>query len=159
MAYFLYGRPRATKDADFVVASNAATLERTLDRLPAGCRLDPEARMELFTGTMRWVVDVEGTAVKLEMFLLGDDLHHREEFARRKRQFLPHMGVEASVPTAEDLIVQKLRWFRDKDRADISDMIAVQGDALDFPYIERWARGHGTLARLDEIRRSIPTDI
>jgi predicted nucleotidyltransferase len=156
MAYFLYGRPRATKDADFVVATNAATLEQILDRLPVGCRLDPQARMELFTGTMRWVVDVDGTPLKLELFLLSDDAHHREEFARRKRQRLPHVGLEASVATAEDLIVQKLRWARDKDIADVRDIVGVQGDALDFPYIERWCRTHGTLARFEEIRRSIP---
>ncbi len=159
IAYFLYGRPRVTNDGDFVVAADADALEQILTHLPLGCRLDPQARMELFTGTMRWVVNAEGTPFKLELFLLGEDLHHREEFSRRKRLWLPHIGLEASVVTAEDLIVQKLRWARAKDIADIGDILSVQGDALDFAYIERWGRAHGTLARLEEIRRSLPTEL
>ncbi|MEQ1858586.1 MAG: hypothetical protein ABMA13_01470 [Chthoniobacteraceae bacterium] len=72
---------------------------------------------------------------------------------------LDRFATEAFVPTAEDLIVQKLRWARDKDIADIRDMLGVQGDALDFAYVERWCRTHGTLVRFEEIRRSIPADL
>jgi len=32
----------------------------------------------------------------------------------------------------------------------------VQGDAHDFPDLERWCDNHGTRARLEELRRSIP---
>ena len=56
----------------------------------------------------------------------------------------------------EDIIIQKLRWNRDKDREDVRNIIGVQGDALDWPYIERWCDAHGTRARLEEIRAAIP---
>ena len=156
VAYFCYGPPRFTHDVDFVVSMPAASLDRLLGGLPPEFSVDPQARMELFTGTMRWVVKVKGSALKLELFLLSDDPHHAEEFRRRRRQWIPEAEVEAWVATAEDLIVQKLRWARPKDLEDIQGIIALQGDALDFPYIEGWCDRHGTRARLEEVRRSIP---
>jgi len=63
------------------------------------------------------------------------------------------------MPTPEDVIITKLRWgstqHRAKDRDDIHDILAVQGDRLDFDYIHRWADEHGTRKLLDEIRRGL----
>jgi hypothetical protein len=64
-------------------------------------------------------------------------------------------GVEASVATAEDLIIQKFRWAREKDVTDIRGILSLQADAIDFPYIERWCAQHGTLARFEKIQRSV----
>jgi hypothetical protein len=54
----------------------------------------------------------------------------------------------------------KLRWVvlgrRTKDIDDIRDVIAVQGDRLDWEYIHRWCGQHGTREKLEEIRNSIP---
>ena len=55
----------------------------------------------------------------------------------------------------------KLRWYatakRGKDRDDIRDVIAVQGDdMLDWDYICHWTAKHGTGPLLEEIRTSIP---
>jgi hypothetical protein len=54
------------------------------------------------------------------------------------------------------MIIQKLRWNRNKDRDDVLNILAVQGDALDFAYVEKWCDAHGTLQRLEEMQRSIP---
>jgi hypothetical protein len=148
--------PRFTKDADFVVAAPAAELEKVLAKLPPAFVLDPQARMELFTGTMRWVIAVEGTVYKIELFLLGSDSHHVEEFKRRQRVWLPLIERDAWLATAEDLIVQKLRWARPQDVSDVGDILSVSGKSLDFAYIEKWCREHGTWERFEEIRRSIP---
>lgn len=59
------------------------------------------------------------------------------------------------LPAAEDVIVTKLRWLRAKDCEDLGGVIGVQGNALDWQYIYRWADEHGTRAALDEIRASI----
>ncbi len=156
IAYNLYGIPRSTKDADFVVSMEPSAFDALLRGLPTNFHVDPQARMELFTGTMRWVVSVHGSELKVEFFLLGADPHHREEFQRRKRMWLPMVEIEAWVACPEDLIVQKLRWARGKDLDDVRNMLAVSGDALDFPYLERWCHQHGTWERLEEVRRSIP---
>ena len=152
----LYGIPRSTQDADFVVSIGAAELDALLRRLPEAFAVEPQAKMELFTGTMRWVVAIGGTALKVEFFLLGNDPHHREEFQRRRRAWLPLVEREAWVACPEDLIIQKLRWARGKDLEDVRSILAVSGDVLDVGYLHGWCAQHRTLARLLEIRRSIP---
>ena len=147
--------PRFTKDADFVVAAPSAALEKVLEKLPPEFTVDPQARMELFTGTMRWVIEVRGTVYKIEFFLLGGDQHHLEEFKRRQRVWLPLIERETWLATAEDMIVQKLRWARPQDVADVTDILSVSRGALDFPYIEKWCREHKTWERLQDIRRSV----
>jgi len=64
------------------------------------------------------------------------------------------------LPTAEDVIITKLRWAvqgrRLKDHNDVRDVIAVQGEGIDWDYVHAWCDRHGTREVLDEIRRSIP---
>lgn len=68
-------------------------------------------------------------------------------------------GQPVSLPTAEDVIVQKLRWCaggkREKDYADATDVIATQGSNLDWDYIIGWCEKHGSLNLLEEIRAEI----
>lgn len=159
LAYLLYGPTRFTQDVDFVVSMPTPALDELLAGLPSEFAVEPQARMELFTGTMRWVAGIKDSELKVEFFLLGSDPHHLEEFSRRRRQWLPGAQIEAWVATPEDLIIQKLRWSRMKDLEDIRGIISVQGDALDFAYIEGWCGRHGTRERLEELRRSIPPGI
>lgn len=156
IAYFLYGIPRATNDADFVVRMQTGALDKVLGTLPPGFAVDPQSRMELFTGTTRWVADIPGTVLKVEFFLLGEDPHHQEEFRRRRRHRLAGAGIEAWVATAEDLIVQKLRWARLKDLADVESILMLQHTSLDHGFIEQWCTQHSTLETLRRIQAGLP---
>ena len=148
--------PRSTTDADFVVSAPAAEVDRLLSSLPRQFKIDPQSRLEPFTGTMRWVINVEGTEFKVEVFLQGNDPHHIEERRRKKLVHLKMLNRTAWIPTAEDIIIQKLRWSRKKDLQDVEDILSVSGKSLDLSYIEKWCREHGTWERFEEIRHSIP---
>ena len=50
----------------------------------------------------------------------------------------------------------KLRWARTRDKDDVRAVIGVQRSKLDWAYIEGWCERHGTTARLEEIRRTVP---
>ncbi|MEP6667638.1 MAG: hypothetical protein ABJF10_00710 [Chthoniobacter sp.] len=154
-----WGIPRSTKDADFVVACAAPELDAVLRQLPPSISVDPQARMELFTGTLRWVLHVENTSFEIEVFLLGDDPHHAEIFRRKRREHIGMIDREAWVPTAEDLVIQKLRWARRKDLDDVQNILAVQGAGIDQVYLQTWCERHGTLDRLSELRRGIPPEL
>ena len=108
--------------------------------------------------TTRHVMAVVGIPFKIELFQLSDDLHDQERFRRRRQVRL--LDRDVWLPTAEDVILTKLRWAvqggRSKDRDDARDVIAVQGDRLDWEYIRAWSDRHGTRGLLQEIRRSIP---
>lgn len=153
-----YGIPRSTKDADFVIQLGDVSLTTLAERLGPEFTLDPQLSFESVTGTTRCCVSVQEIAFEIEFFLLSDDLHDQERFQRRCRRSL--LDREVFLPTAEDVVVTKLRWLhlgnRNKDYDDVRNVIAVQGDQLDWDYIHHWCDLHGSRARLDEIRRSIP---
>ena len=45
---------------------------------------------------------------------------------------------------------------RRKDVEDVTNVIAVQANHIDWDYINQWCDLHGTRSLLDEIRASIP---
>lgn len=152
----VYGVARSTQDADFVVELRGDGLAKLESQLGPAFSLNPQMEFETQTGTVRHTIRAAGSAFLLELFQLSDDLHDRLRFSRRIRLRLDDLGCDAFVATAEDVIITKLRWARGKDREDVRDVIAVQGDLLDWSYIHHWCDLHGTRALLDEIRRSIP---
>jgi hypothetical protein len=154
----LYGVPRSTEDADFVIQLGSESIRRLADHLGPQFRLDPQMSFETVTMTTRHVMEVVGIPFKIELFHLSDDPHDQERFRRRRR--VEMLDRQVILPTPEDVIVTKLRWTlqikRNKDWDDIRDVIAVQGDRIDWDYVYSWSERHGTRAVLDEIRQSIP---
>lgn len=156
-----YGIPRSTKDADIVLAVDAKTLFEVAQQLGPDFAIDDPGTFEMVTGTMRYHLRVLTIAFEIELFMLSSDPHDQARFERRRRVFSSQIGCEIIVPTAEDVIIMKLRWAkiakRGKDSEDVRDVIAVQGDEfLDWDYIHHWCGLHGTRTLLDEIRASIP---
>jgi hypothetical protein len=157
----LYGIPRSTKDADFVAVLVGSQLSDLQKELGSEFEFDSQPSFETVTGTFRERVRVNAIPFDIEIFHLSKDAHDVSRFKRRVRVRDELVGREIHVPTAEDVIVTKLRWAkiakRDKDRDDVRNVIAVQGDeALDWDYIHHWCEAHDTKALLDEIRASIP---
>jgi hypothetical protein len=150
-----YGVPRATHDADFVVGTKGIAWTKYLAELPEGFELDPQASFEMVTATQRRIIEIPSLPFTIELFELSSDEHDQLRFSRRKKLTL--LGREAWLPTAEDVIIQKLRWSRGakrpKDFADVVAVMQVQGPArLDWPYIEEWCGKHGTLDLLEEAK-------
>ncbi len=155
-----YGIPRATQDADFVVQVEAEGVRRIVEQLGPPFRLEPQVTFETITATTRYAVEVTGTAFTIEFFLLSDDPHDKQRFVRRQEVELPGHRAAATMPTAEDVVITKLRWFksarRAKDFDDVRGIIAVRGDRLDWNYLHHWSDLHGTRELLEQALASIP---
>jgi hypothetical protein len=149
-----YGIPRSTQDADFVVQLDRAVEAAFLEKLGGEFAADPQLSFETNTGTYRQEIRHTRSPFKLELFLLSSDPHDQARFQRRVEVALFERRLW--LPTAEDVVIWKLRWPRSKDRDDVRGVIGVQGDRLDWPYIEGWCERHGTRALLEEIRRTVP---
>jgi len=149
-----YGIPRSTHDADFVVELQGRPIMSLQPHLGPGLCIDPQIEFETVTGTRRNVVKAKGVAFDVELFRLSEDPHDQERFRRRRTVAL--LGRDVTLPTPEDVIITKLRWFRKKDRDDIAGVIAVQSSTLDWEYLYRWCDQHGTRRLLEEIRRELP---
>ncbi len=145
----LYGIPRSTKDADFVLELGNQPLSKIARELGPGFKTDPQVGFETITAATRYRIQHPETGFMIEMFELSDDPFDRGRFARRKATTFLNQPTFAA--TAEDVIIMKIRWSgkggksRAKDILDIQDVISVQtAKNLDLEYIRRWTDVHGT---------------
>lgn len=64
-------------------------------------------------------------------------------------------GLAAWITTAEDVILHKLFWNKlnpsQRQLQDAAGVYAVQGDALDRSYLDRWASILHVKAQLDDL--------
>lgn len=152
----LHGIPRSTKDVDVVIQADGPGIRDVAAIL--GPEFEPvdQFRFETNTGTVCQEFVIRGTGFRVEIFTLSDDAHDVARFERRvERSF---GKTAAYFPTAEDVIIWKLRWARPKDLEDIKGVILVQeaDGTLDWPYIRGWCGKHGTTGRLEEVLASLP---
>jgi hypothetical protein len=156
----VYGLTRSTKDADFVLQLGERTLQDVLQNLGPEFKLERQLSFETNTGTTRQRIFVGDNAFLIELFRLSDDAHDLERFARRQFHLVAALARKVWVPTAEDVVITKLRWIstanRPKDREDVATVLAVQRDKLDWNHIYRWCDVHGTRGIADELRASVP---
>ena len=155
LASNFYGVPRATQDADLVVELNRLPIDVFAARLGEGFELDTQLAFETVTGSRRLLVRAVDSPFDFELFDLTDDRHDRARFARRR--FVDLFARRIAVPTAEDVIVNKLRWWklagRRRDFEDARNVVAVQGPVLDWEYVNRWCRDLDLMNELKSLDR------
>lgn len=141
-----YGLARATRDADFVIQLGTRSIGELVALLGRDYVIDPQMSFETVTATSRFVMKHRQSKFKVELFLLSDDLHDCERFARRKPVTMA--GRQIQLPTPEDIVIMKLRWSRGggrvKDAEDVEHVLELQRDSLDLDYIRQWTDRHGT---------------
>ncbi len=147
-----YSYPRATKDADLVFQYSDGDLQRIRECLDDDFVVDMQMSFEMITGTVRNVLTYKPTKFDIELFRLGDDEHHQERFLRRKSVTVPELQIDAVLPSAEDVLIQKLRWHREKDMDDARKVLQIQFAKLDWKYLRHWTDLHGTSDLLDQLR-------
>lgn len=92
------------------------------------------------------VIDAE-SGYKADFFLIAVDeptpLEQSALTRRRRAVYDEERGAQVSLYSPKDVIVYKLKYFlagrSDKHLRDIAAMLVVQGEALDYAYIEHWA--------------------
>ena len=155
----VYGVPRSTKDADFVIELGHVSVLSLRAHLPSHYHLDPQIQFESVTATLRNIIRVDGSPFKVELFRLSTDPHDQERFRRRVSAEVE--GRTVFIPTAEDVVVTKLRWARElkrsKDFDDLRNVIALQKESLDWEYIHRWCDLHATRETLNGILSDLPS--
>ncbi len=150
-----YGIARATKDADFVIQTDEELRCQLLDPLPGDFVIDQQVTFETVTGHRRQILKLPKIPYVIELFDLSEEPFDLERFRRRRESVF--CGHKIFLPSAEDVIVQKLRWAarakRPKDLQDAADVMRVQGDLLDWTYITRWCAELDASPALVDARR------
>ena len=148
------GEPRATIDIDFVVALD----ERQVDQLAAALGeefyVDVDAlRRAIRTKASASLIERE-TQLKVDLFIAGGTPLDARQLARRQAVEFPD-GRRLFVHPPEDILLQKLRWFRkggevsDRQWRDIAAIVRVQGARLDVEYLRDGAVALGVVDLLD----------
>ncbi|XZE56748.1 hypothetical protein SH139x_002876 [Planctomycetaceae bacterium SH139] len=101
-----YGIPRATKDADIVVAALDATFDLIGSSLGDGYQTESQLEFELITGTVRRKICFTPINFVLEIFQLSDDPFDQSRFKRRIEVQSSVLGGSIWLPTPEDVIIQ-----------------------------------------------------
>jgi len=155
LAVVYYGAPRTTHDIDVVILISPADITRIKDMLEPDFLVDEESiKAALREGSMFNAIHDE-TGYKVDFWMLKPDEYDRARFSRRVQVSV--LGVTMSLPTAEDVIISKLDWFKqsdvDKHFYDVRGIVAIQKDTLDTAYIARWCEAKGLLDLWHKVER------
>jgi hypothetical protein len=154
----MYGIPRSTKDADFVVdVADRTVMPGLMKALEDILEFDPQTSFEGIGGSIRHeAVARAAFPFRVEFFERTNEEFALARFERRVRFYSSVLGREVWIPTPEDVVVQKLRWARPKDQLDARDVMSVQGALLDYTYIEDWCRKLGRFEVYQQVRATVP---
>jgi hypothetical protein len=141
-----HGLARATMDID-ILAAIPGKLARAL-----ATRLEPEfyadelaIRQAITTKRSFNVIHLE-TMFKVDVFVSKGDPFDVKQLERRRLEIVsrdPERSVYVASP--EDIILSKLRWYRqtseksERQWSDVLGVMSVQADELDLEYLKRWA--------------------
>lgn len=131
LAFALWGEARGTRDVDIALYQDRSREKELFNFFE-------ELGGELERDVCRWRLDNSGyfefvlKGVRIDVFLADCKLY---DLAKPRRV----QAILGTTPTwfwaAEDLILFKLLFFRDKDKVDIQSIIGVRGDELDLNYL------------------------
>lgn len=138
VAVIAHGVPRLTVDIDATVWSEDVELESLLTAL-ARHRIEPRIRDALEFARRRQVLLLKhqpsGTPLEITLASLPFE---REALARAAT--LRVAGVEIPIVSAEDLVVYKAVAWRDRDRSDVEELLALHGSGMNLERVRRLVR-------------------
>jgi len=137
-----YGQPRATQDADIIIATTEEQLIAFVKSLSDDYYVsDDTAREALKNNSMFNVIDIQNSW-KADFIIRKDRPFSREEFRRRRKANI--MGLAVWIVSPEDIILSKLEWAKKSESGqqflDALGVATVQYDRLDRDYLYKWAK-------------------
>jgi len=151
----VHGVPRMTQDADIVVKASLTQLLRLAEELKSEFYVSEEAVREAVNLERMFNVIHFKEAYKFDLIPLKTK--NNFELSRFQRRLPIEMeGKKVYFSSAEDIILAKLQWaaLSDSERQiiDASGIVEVQGESLDWLYLERWANELKVEGLLKKIR-------
>jgi len=137
-----YGQPRATQDADIIIATTEEQLIAFVKSLSDDYYVsDDTAREALKNNSMFNVIDIQNSW-KADFIIRKDRPFSREEFRRRRKANI--MGLAVWIVSPEDIILSKPEWAKKSESGqqflDALGVATVQYDRLDRDYLYKWAK-------------------
>lgn len=152
-----FGVPRTTIDVDLVARLTPEHVEPLEALLKDTCYVEGDAVRRAIASRSSFNLIHLDTMLKVDVFVLKDRPYDQEAFQRVKMDTLAwDDSIQMCFATPEDVILNKLEWYRKGDRLserqwqDVQGVLKVQGETLDFEYLRRWAGELGVSGLLEE---------
>jgi hypothetical protein len=135
-----HGEPRATNDIDVVAALSAAHVAPLIAALRSRFHCDEAVILDAIRRRSSFNLIDEHSFVKVDLFVPPAGPMGEGQLIRRQR-YHPAGSALLYVLSAEDVLLQKLRWFELGNRVserqwrDIVSLLRIAGGRLDFQYI------------------------
>lgn len=150
IASSIYGKPRATQDVDVIADLRAEHIAPLVAALRVDFYLDEAAIRDAVQRRSTFNVIHLLTFFKVDVFVAKDDAITATELARA-RPYVPPEAPHAAfaVASPEDVIVQKLYWYRlgdhvsERQWTDAMNVLFVRGKVLDLQYMHDLAGNLG----------------
>ncbi len=143
IASSIYGEPRATQDIDMVAELKNHHIQVLIANTQNAFYIEEEDVIRAVSQHSSFNVIHLETMIKVDIFVLGSEAIDCEEMRRRRPQTIADMQLVVATP--EDIVLQKLIWFRkggevsDRQWRDVSGILKVQGERIDWDYLNHWA--------------------
>lgn len=139
----VYGEPRLTNDLDLVVSMSSSSADKFIQAFnPKDFHIPPKEifSQEITRGGQTNLLHHESGLI-IDIMFQKSNPHARSEFARKKRIEILR-GIIAWIAAPEDVIIAKLRFYRDgeseKHLIDIRGILA--NTEVDRSYLDEWIK-------------------
>lgn len=144
VASIVHGEERFTKDVDIVIRISPFLIPRFVKIFETDFVVSTDAVQDALARRYAFnIIHIE-TAYKIDFYPITDE--DEMEIAALARRLQIDIGAgEIWMASAEDVILAKLRWFRqggevsEKQWRDVLGVLKVQGKNLNFTYLETMA--------------------
>jgi hypothetical protein len=166
LASSLHGIPRASMDVDLVASLGADRVDQFAAALKEDFYADADMMKQAIEYGRSFNIIHYASSFKFDIFPLRADEYSQAQFQRRRFAETRAFGdkpIECAFASAEDTILNKLRWYRaggevsERQWNDLRGILQTSGGHLDLDYLNAWAPRLGVADLLERLLTSSGT--
>jgi hypothetical protein len=159
MASIAFGEPRLTNGIDIVAAIEGKHITGILNAFPSPeFYASEEAIKDALRHQRQFNIIHPSSGLKIDVILKKDTQFDHSRF-NRIRRIKPAESYQSDFASPEDVIIKKMEYYKEgsseKHLRDITGIVKISGDILDYQYIAEWAKRLGLTEIWEAIQRRL----